>query len=100
MTEGKDGYDSLKDSEFIIDGENGVLLSTMIYNHFLKKKIINVWEKVNIDNTHNHTLTRVVQHWRNFSSKTVKSMKEQKKCKDFLAIINARSDGRIQEVEN
>ena len=95
MTNGKDGYLSLKDPEFVLEPESGVMLSTLVYNHFLKKKVMNAWQAVKTDKQ--TTLSKVMSNWRNFSKKTVNNMKQRKKCKDFLAIINAQTDGRIRE---
>jgi 5'-nucleotidase len=41
LASGNDGYEALKDCEYVIDDEAGVLISTMIHKYFLGLKYVN-----------------------------------------------------------
>jgi hypothetical protein len=45
MASGKDGYTALTESEYIIDEENGVLISTILRQYFLSLKVMGKWSR-------------------------------------------------------
>ncbi len=87
MLEGKDGYECFKGKEFIVDRDNGQLLSLMLRNHF---------RKIHIASAVRHAVRSPQEIARDkFKEIALRSSKDAEKKEKNLATISPTSDGRI-----
>jgi 5'-nucleotidase len=85
LAQGKDGFVCFKDCKYLIPEESGLLLSSMIRIHWIKKAVVSRWTP------------KVQHHAKEKFLKAIASPKSKKLGDDvhFLAKIHATIEGRI-----
>ncbi|XP_064639871.1 mannosylglucosyl-3-phosphoglycerate phosphatase-like isoform X2 [Lineus longissimus] len=83
---GKDGYDCLKDSELLVDDEEGPLLSTIVQNHFDSVRVVQ-----GIPTRHSRCRRDSIQLARRHSFTTTTSMSSPGSCDIESPVIPSRA---------